>query len=217
MTAANNIYLPREHARAKVESYTARRDPTRVRLRSEEVRYIRYVFCEWSGDAGCSGMWQATVDRKVEFSGTGADASSAMSDMERWCDLPNDQRTGIMRCWHTLRDMGESTPRSVIVLHALYGDRPPDVLDVVDPPWDRAVAADYARIAKYAADCTSVELQHRLRMDCARQPEETVDAHKARQRAARGDRGDLFASVGAACEKLIVTATNDYRAAWRQQ
>jgi hypothetical protein len=43
----------REVART-VETFEGRTGPTRIRLRADKIRFIRYVLCEWDGEAGAA-------------------------------------------------------------------------------------------------------------------------------------------------------------------
>lgn len=147
-----------------------------------------------------------------------------LSPVERWCDRSLEpvgcrvRRTEfgerVHRCWLALRLLAGSGTLAVPVLYALYGDRPPGLLEGL--LWDRTVNADYVRVVRFVPEAgrSTTDLEARLAIDKHRGHEETDEAFRSRLAAAQAERWALLNRLGDGCERVIELASNEYRAAW---
>lgn len=147
-----------------------------------------------------------------------------LSAIERWCDRalePAGSRVvrsefgdRVHHAWRALRLLADRYSRSLVVLHALYGDRPPGLLE--GTLWEDSVNRDYVRVVRFVdeAGSSTTALEARLRVDKHRREQEGDDAFRTRVASAQVERWALLSRLGGACEALIEDATHAYRDAW---
>jgi hypothetical protein len=174
---------------------------------------------------------------------------------ERWSDdrrAQRDRRGGgaverranVLRTWRTLVSLEGARVRSLVVLHALYGDRPPGML-LPEGTWPKAIDNEYRRVVRHTdiASGSETSIERRMQLDKRRRKvsanyaiqgwslplskqdnrdrirgadvhDETETAWKARVAAAELARKALVVELGRQCERLIVEATVTFEAAW---
>jgi hypothetical protein len=190
----------------------------------------------WEKDIGCRTM---TVHGGVPSHYRGAHAPLAPA--ERFCDkalVPlasgRIKRTewgeAVRHAWMALRLLASARSESLVVLFALYGDRPPGMLDLT--LWDEcgrpylslehvakarthSLNSDYLRVVKYveASGGSAAALEAKLRVDRHRRDGESDEAYRSRLTLAQQERWALLHALGKGCERLIVDASTDYREA----
>lgn len=233
MSAA--VAIPIRAVQQSVESFESRGEKRRLRLTSEEARYVRYVLCEWDGDCGAGssmGMQLEKLAQRPKYAPMHGQArpqwweqtmyvpSPAPSMRERdwpqdrYCGKRAEERASILRSWRALRAMA-SEP--VAVLIALYGEVLPGTPDreLCKSIWPKDVWEDYRRVSRYAADGGSAAyFEAAIRVDRAKRQGEPPDAHRTRVGIATAARAERIREIGNECERLIVAACHAYRAAW---
>lgn len=201
--------------------------PIRVKLdvhlcpEHEEARPIRRATARVKRNfaikvAECSSCQATSRGIKPHAEG-GVFATRNMTAVERWVDKPAEVRAKYLRCWRTLRALGQARNPSLVILTALYGDRPPGLPQ--DHLWHRSVDRDYRRVVKFVEGSggSGAALDARVAVNKHHKAGEDETATRARVMAAEKDRRDLLEALGKACERLIVRAASDFRAAWREQ
>lgn len=240
----------------------------RVRLSAREAEPIRYVFCDWTSEAGVGSSaaqlerlaalpellapapgddraaarrMERAMDRDWEKAWRRAWEKDAQviiahgsppafrdtySAVERWTDSMlhggASTKEGIRRhrCHRALRRLAGARSLSLVVLHALYGDRLPGTFDgMVDGKyaWGEDLTPDYVRVLRFVdGSGSAAELEARLRIDKRRRPGETESQWRANLLIAQSARAGVIERLGKACEKLIEAAALDYRGAWEQ-
>lgn len=118
-----------------------------------------------------------------------------------------------LRCWRALAVMARSRGKSLVILNALYGDTPPGL-----PPrgyWSRTLDLEYRRVCRYApaSGGNALALEAMVHIDKHRRPGEGDSGWRARVASAQDARRARLGKIGEECERLIVTAAVDYRAA----
>jgi hypothetical protein len=158
---------------------------------------------------------------------------------ERWSDDRDQNRRGggaierranVARAWRTLRSLDRRETRAVrehrvtlnpaVILHALYGDRPPGMM-LPDGTWPKAFDGEYRRVVRQTdmGAGSETNIEKRLHLDKHRRREadgqdEPEPAWRARIVAAEVARRALLLELGKQCERLIVAATDAFEQAW---
>lgn len=221
-------------------SYEGRREASRIRLTSRESATISYVFSDWDSEIGLASnfgvMAQALASKATPETETQTRRRAAsrepqtavpkadlhtfdvdkMSVIELWCMKKREARDEILRCWRALCAMGQARDPSLIVLFALYGDRPPGL--PAAGRWPKDVDQDYRRVVRYAdgSGGSGAELDALMASEKHR-PGEALDAFAIRRKAGEVTRKGLLVDLGRECERMIVAAAGAYRAALRAQ
>lgn len=140
-----------------------------------------------------------------------------MTSVERWADRPAKQRQKELRCWRAICAMGLARSPSLIILNALYGDRPPGMPQ--EGLWHRSVDHDYRRVVRYVDESggSGAALDDLVRVDKHKRQGESPSEFSTRQKALEADRKSFLVDLGRSCERLIVAASVDWRVALRAQ
>ncbi|MCL2450343.1 MAG: hypothetical protein FWD17_15460 [Polyangiaceae bacterium] len=205
------------------ETFDGTRERERVRLTPQEARWVRYVFCDWDAAVGVSSNFGGMVDRilratvahkrrhveacengdalQVKCSNVTPFDPNRMQAPEWWCDKPKPERDNILRAWRSIVHLCRDRPRSAVTIFALYGDMPPGM-----PSWglwDKSTDPEYRRVCKYAPSSGGSAASLESMVVAARKRDDGEAVRKA-----------ILIQVGLECERLIVSATVDYRSAW---
>lgn len=171
---------------------------------------------------------------------------------ERWSDDRElrrrgeggrDRRENVLHAWRALVSLEGNRVASLVILHALYGDRPPGMM-LPEGTWPKAVDAEYRRVVRYTeiAGGSDTSIEKRLLIDKRKRKasesyevpgwslplskqdgrvrklpagqDETEAAWKARIAAAELVRKGLVVQLGRQCEWLIADASVIFEAAW---
>jgi uncharacterized membrane protein YgcG len=173
MAAAPNVGIPIRTVARSVESFEGRAVRRRERLAPSEEQLVRYVFVDWAADCGARSVWSITVESaaKKRAGGQGSRVSSEIGatmhvapshslgvddlfPQERWCSGRAQRRSSIIRCWRSLREVGEHRPLALVVLYRLYGDRPPGDrgANPFESDYGKDMAGEYALVAEFAGE-----------------------------------------------------------------
>jgi hypothetical protein len=215
---------------------------SRVRLPAEIVRRLRYILCEWAGDAGIGSNIAAQLEQLERLSqrpelapGDGsawrravyddaqemhvrpavaAPSPDAMWPQERWCAKAPKERAAIRRAYVAFQAMECRSPFSAVVLNALYGDMPPGLPE--RGMWPNGPDEEYRRVCRYAPSChgSPLRMEAILMVDRKARNGEPPEDRRARMAAALNERNAILSAVARECEFTIVRASQAYIAAW---
>jgi hypothetical protein len=149
------------------------------------------------------------------------------ADHPNWCRSDtNEHLPGecdkILRAYRALLALWRAKPVAFAVIASLYGDLPPGL---PAPLWMKSGTTntpshedlEYRRVCRYVPGTggSALHLEESVRVDRQKRKGETLEAHRVRVQTEQSARYMKLLEVGKACELAIVSASLDYRAAWR--
>lgn len=181
-------------------------------------------------DRAVESAWRKAWERDGQVMtahGSAAAFRDTYSAIERWTDkmfrradgVPRSrspQRTDhyvyVRQCMAAMSTLTRLRRAAPVVLHALYGSKPPGLLS--EAPWPKDVNTEYVRVLRFVDGAPSVpELESALRAEKKRAGE-TEAQWRSRRPSAEATRWAILDGLGRKCEALIEAATVDYRSAW---